>query len=195
MQEALSVIGFLVGFAIGKELYEIINLKRREYRKVSYRISDHISDKALHSEPLPPISAEGFMRAFVGISPFALSLVFEFYKELDKEGTIKFLSKVLLEFIKDLQENEEEFRKLAKTKFVVEYTRPLGLLGGCATSPSKWLFVDVSRDYIEWLMKTYGIAEDELMNIAVVSHMLKTRGNKVIVRLASYLDAMVCSFY
>jgi hypothetical protein len=44
-------------------------------------------------------------------------------------------------------------------------------------------------------MKTYGIEEDELMNIAVVYHMLKTRGKKVIVRLSSYLDAMVCASY
>jgi len=57
------------------------------------------------------------------------------------------------------------------------------VLGGCATLPRKWLFVDVSRDYIEWLTKTYGIDEDELMNIAFVSHMLKTRGNKVMVKL------------
>ncbi len=115
--------------------------------------------------------------------------MFEFYEDLDKEGVKKFLSQVLLEFIKDLQENEEEFRKLAKTKFVVEYTQPLGLLSGYA--PTKWLFVDVSRDYIDWLTKTYGIEKDEIMNIAVVSHMLKTRGKRVIVKLSSLLDAIV----
>jgi hypothetical protein len=195
MQDVGAVLGFLVGFVIGRQLYGIIKLKVSENRKLVYRISDHLSDKALHSEPPPPISAEGSVRAIVGVSPFALSLVFEFYKDLDNEGTEKFLSRVLFEFVKDLQENEEEFRKLAKTKFVVEYTRPLGLLGGFAALPRKWLFVDVSRDYIEWLMKTYGIDEDELMNIAIVYHILKTRGNKVMVKLSSYLDAMVCSFY
>jgi hypothetical protein len=188
-QDALSVIGFLVGFFIGTKLYEIVKLKRFENKKISYRISDHMSDKVLQAEPPPPISAEGFVRAFVGISPFALSLVFEFYEDLDKEETKKFFSRVLLEFIKDLQENEEEFRKLAKTKFVVEYTKPLGLLGEFATSPSKWIYVDVSQDYMKWLTRTYGIKEDEIMNIAVVYHMLKTRGNRVIVKLLSYLDA------
>jgi hypothetical protein len=135
------------------------------------------------------------MRAIVGVSPFALSLVFEFYKELNREETKKFFSKVLLEFIKDLQENEEDVRKVAKTKFVVEYTQPLGMLGVLATTPEKWLFVDVSRNYIEWLMKTYGIKEDEIMNIAVVYHMLKTRGKRVRVKLSSYLDAMAWTPY
>jgi hypothetical protein len=192
MQDAWVVLGFLVGFLIGQQLYGIIRLKTSENKKLSYRISDHMSDEVLRSEPPPPISAEGFVQAIVGISPFALSLVFEFYKDLDHEGTKRFLSKVLLEFIKDLQENEEEFRRLARTKFVVKYTQPLGLLGGkIATSPSTWIFVDVSQDYIEWLTKTYGIEKDELMNIAVVYHMLKTRGNRVIVRLASFIDATV----
>jgi len=195
MQDVWVVLGFLVGFVIGQQLYGIIRLKARENKKLVYRISDHMSDKVLQTEPPPPISAEGFMRAVVGVSPFALSLVFEFYEDLNKEETKKFLSKVLLEFIKGLQENEEEFRKLAKTKFVVKYTQPLGLLGGFATSPSKWLFVDVSRDYIEWFTKTYGIEEDEIMNIAVVYHMLKTRGNRVVVKLSSYLDAMVWTPY
>jgi hypothetical protein len=68
-------------------------------------------------------------------------------------------------------------------------------LGGFATSPSTWIFVDVSRDYIEWFTKTYGIEKDELMNIAVVYHMLKTRGKKVIVKLSSFLDAMGCTSY
>ncbi len=195
VQEALTVIGFLVGYLIGQSLYGIIKLKESENRKLSYRISDHMSDRVLQLEPPPPIPAEGFRRAFAGVSIFALSLVFEFYEDLDKEEVKKFLSKVLLEFIKDLQENEEEFRKLAKTKFVVEYTQPLGLFGFLATSPKKWLFVDVSRDYIEWLTKTYGIEKDEIMNIAVVYHMLKTRGKRVVVKVASYLDAMEWSPY
>jgi hypothetical protein len=191
MQEALVVIGFLVGYLIGKDLYEIVKLKRSERKKLSYRISDHMSDEVLGNEPPPSMFAEGFMRACVGISPFALSLVIEFYKDLDKEGKKKFFSRVLLEFIRDLQENEKEFRKLAKIKFIVEYTQPLGLLGGFATSPTHWIFVDISRDYLQWLTKTYGINEDEIMNIAVVYHMLKTRGDRVVVRLSSYLDAMV----
>jgi hypothetical protein len=195
MQDAWTVIGLLVGFLIGQQLYGIIKLKASENKKLVYRISDHMADRVLQSEPPPPISAEGFMRAIIGVSPFALSLVFEFYEDLDNEGTKKFLSKVLLEFIKDLQENEEEFRKLAKTKFVVKYTQPLGILRGCATFPKRWLFVDVSRDYIEWLEKTYGIEKDELINIAVVYHMLKARGSRVIVRLSSFLDAMVCTSY
>jgi len=191
MQDAWTVIGFLVGFLIGQQLYGLIRLKASENKKLVYRISDHMADRVLQSEPPPPISAEGFMRAIVGVSPFALSLVFEFYEDLDNEGTKKFLSKILLEFIKDLQENEEEFRKLAKTKFVVKYTQPLGILEVSATSPSTWTFVDVSRDYIEWLEKTYGIEKDELMNIAVVYHMLKTRGSRVIVRLSSFIDGTV----
>ncbi len=195
VQEALTVIGFLVGYLIGQSLYGIIKLKESENRKLSYRISDHMSDRVLQLEPPPPILAEGFKREFAGVSIFALSLVFEFYEDLDKEEVKKFFSKVLLEFIKDLQENEEEFRKLAKTKFVVEYTQPLWLFGFLATSPKKWLFVDVSRDYIEWLTKTYGIEKDEIMNIAVVSHMLKTRGKRVVVKVASYLDAMEWSPY
>jgi hypothetical protein len=87
--EALAVVGFLIGFTIGRELYEIIKLKARLKKKLSYRISDHMADSVLQSEPPPPISAEGFMRAFVGISPFALSLVYEFYKELNREETKK----------------------------------------------------------------------------------------------------------
>ncbi len=191
MQDAGLVIGLLIGFLIGRTLYEIIKLKASENRKLSYRISDHMSDKALQSEAPPPIPAEGFVRAGVGVSPFALSLVFESYKDLGMEGTKKFLSRVLLEFIKDLQENEEEFRRLAKTKFVVEYTQPLGLFGFLATSPSTWIFVDVSEDFIKWLTKTYGIEKDEIMNIAVVYHMLKTKGNRVIVRLSSFISATV----
>ncbi len=191
MQDAGLVIGFLIGFLIGRTLYEIIKLKASENRKLSYRISDHMSDKVLQLEPPPPIPAEGFVRAGVGVSPFALSLVFEFYEDLDIEGTQKFLSQVLLEFIKDLQENEEEFRRLAKTKFVVKYTKPLGILGNFATSPSTWIFVDVSEDFIKWLTKTYGIERDEIMNIAVVYHMLKTKGNRVIVRLSSFISATV----
>jgi hypothetical protein len=189
--DAFAVTGFLIGFVMGKELYEIIKLKGGLKKKLVYRISDHMADEVLQSEPPPPIPAEGFMRAIVGASPFALSLVFEFYEDLDNEGTKKFLSKVLLEFIKDLQENKEEFRKLARTKFVVEYTQPLGILEGFAISPSTWTFVDVSRDYIEWLEKTYGIEKDELLNIAVVYHMLKTRGSRVIVRLSSFIDGTV----
>jgi len=172
-------------------LYGIIKLKASENKKLVYCISDHMADKVLQSEPPPPISAEGSVRAIVGVSPFALSLLFEFYKDLDNEGTEKFLSRVLLEFIKDLRENEEEFRKLAKTKFVVKYTQPLGLWGDFATSPNTWIFVDVSQDYIEWLEKTYGIERDEIMNIAVVSHILKTRGNRVRVRLSSFIDGTV----
>jgi hypothetical protein len=41
------------------------------------------------------------VRAFVGVSPFALSLLFEFYEDLDNEGTEKLISKVLLEFIEE----------------------------------------------------------------------------------------------
>ena len=191
MQEAGVVLGFLVGFFIGQHLYGTIKLKASENKKLVYCISDHMADKVLQSEPPPPISAEGSVRAIVGVSPFALSLLFEFYKDLDNEGTEKFLSRVLLEFIKDLRENEEEFRKLAKTKFVVKYTQPLGLWGDFATSPNTWIFVDVSQDYIEWLEKTYGIERDEIMNIAVVSHILKTRGNRVRVRLSSFIDGTV----
>jgi len=191
MQDAWAVIGFMVGFVIGTVLYGELKVKLAEKKKLSYRISDHMADKALQTEPPPPISAEGFVRAIVGVSPFALSLVFEFYEDLDHEGTQRFLSKVLFEFIKDLQENKEEFRKLARTKFVVEYTKPLGLWRDFATSPSTWIFVDVSEDYRKWLTKTYGIEKDEIMNIAVVYHMLKTKGNRAIVRLSSFISATV----
>jgi hypothetical protein len=39
MQDVLAVIGFLVGYLIGKDLYEIIKLKARENKKLSYRIT------------------------------------------------------------------------------------------------------------------------------------------------------------
>jgi hypothetical protein len=194
MQEVL-VVWCLIGFLLGKHLYEIVMLKRFENKKLAYRISDHMSDKPLQTEPPPSTYAEGLTRAFVGISPFALSLVFEFYEDLDKEETKKFLSEVLFEFIKDLQEHKEEVRRLARTKFVVEYTQSLGVLRKCVILSRKWLYIDISQDYIDWLTKTYGIKEDEIMNIAVVYHMLKTRGKRVIVKLSSCLDAMVCTPY
>ncbi len=51
VQEVLTVIGFVVGYLIGQSLYGIIKVKERENKKLSYRISDHMSDKVLQSEP------------------------------------------------------------------------------------------------------------------------------------------------